>query len=201
MKVCNKCKEEKEDSCFYRRKTGRDAGYLLSWCRKCVIRDVTEKNRERRLRNLDINDITVQLDKKCIRCWKHKPFEEFYLRKTGKAAGKRVSECKECRAIINRKVNYQMKAYYRYGITREEKDRMLESQKSRCVICNRHESELRRKLNLDHNHKTGEVRGLLCDKCNTGLGGVEENIFEAVRYLGLEKCEFSEIDLFTGDEA
>lgn len=46
-------------------------------------------------------------------------------------------------------------------------DHMLETQDGRCKLCRR---EVDGPLVVDHNHETGEVRGLLCSTCNTGLG-------------------------------
>ena len=53
-----------------------------------------------------------------------------------------------------------------YGITRDHYFFMLGKQENRCAIC-REEVE---KLVIDHCHKTGKVRGLLCSTCNSGLG-------------------------------
>lgn len=47
--------------------------------------------------------------------------------------------------------------------------RMLKEQNNRCAICSHHPKRAA-DLVIDHNHKTGEVRGLLCSKCNTALG-------------------------------
>lgn len=47
---------------------------------------------------------------------------------------------------------------------------ILESQNHCCRICGRHESEFTKRLHIDHDHSTGEVRGLLCHACNLGLG-------------------------------
>lgn len=58
-----------------------------------------------------------------------------------------------------------------YGISTEEYDQMYEQQQGLCLICNR-----RRTLVVDHNHKTGEVRGLLCSGCNTGIAQFEHDI-------------------------
>ncbi len=54
----------------------------------------------------------------------------------------------------------------RYNITREEYALMLETQQGRCAICN---GKRPYNLPVDHDHKTGEVRGLLCKLCNNRL--------------------------------
>lgn len=60
-----------------------------------------------------------------------------------------------------------------YGITRNEYRVLLESQKRVCRVCGRDNGK--RKLCIDHCHKTGIVRGLLCDRCNMGLGLLNED--------------------------
>lgn len=54
----------------------------------------------------------------------------------------------------------------KYGITLRERQRMFKDQKGCCAICGKHESEFKRKLHVDHNHKSKQVRGLLCFMCN-----------------------------------
>lgn len=64
--------------------------------------------------------------------------------------------------------NYLLKKTF--GITLEEYNQMLEKQNYSCAICGIHQNECDRKLAVDHDHETGEVRGLLCINCNKGLG-------------------------------
>lgn len=76
----------------------------------------------------------------------------------------------------------------RYGLTVAEYDALAEAQDRRCAICQRQEPfELKRpRLVVDHCHKTGNVRGLLCLLCNTALGALREDpelFAAAVRYL------------------
>jgi hypothetical protein len=81
---------------------------------------------------------------------------------------------------------------YKYGITLGDYNRMFEEQNGVCAICGKKESSLSnysdsiKHLSVDHNHMTGEVRGLLCDKCNRMIGYANENIKilnNAIRYL------------------
>lgn len=62
----------------------------------------------------------------------------------------------------------------RYGITPEDYDQMFEDQNGVCAICFEPETLIRRgtlcKLTIDHDHETGQVRGLLCNNCNRALG-------------------------------
>lgn len=63
-----------------------------------------------------------------------------------------------------------------YGVTPEEYDTLLTQQKGCCAICGEHHSNLKRTLYVDHNHSTNEIRGLLCQHCNSLLGFSKDNI-------------------------
>lgn len=89
------------------------------------------------------------------------------------------------------------KEYYRekniknyYGLSKKEYDKILKEQNGKCAICGTPESELKKSLCVDHNHKTGKVRGLLCTLCNQGLGSFKDNqsnVENALYYLILHK--------------
>ena len=69
----------------------------------------------------------------------------------------------------------------RYGITLEQYNQMLEKQLHACAICKEPESQISwgktKRLAVDHDHKTGKVRGLLCQRCNTTLGRYEDDLY------------------------
>jgi hypothetical protein len=73
-----------------------------------------------------------------------------------------------------------------YNLSLEDYNLILSAQKSSCAICEAHETTLNSWLSVDHDHSNGTVRGLLCRKCNTGLGGFRdsvENLQKAIEYL------------------
>lgn len=75
---------------------------------------------------------------------------------------------------------------FRYGITIEQYDKILDKQNSSCGICHQHEDTLNKRLVVDHCHTTGKVRGLLCPSCNRGLGLLKDSdevLFQAIAYL------------------
>ena len=78
----------------------------------------------------------------------------------------------------------------KYGLTPEDYERILVSQNGRCAICNiEAEKSFRSQLNVDHDHKTGVVRGMLCLSCNNMLGLARDNkdiLRAAIRYLSLD---------------
>lgn len=75
----------------------------------------------------------------------------------------------------------------RYGITVEDYDKMLAEQNGVCAIC---EKKDKRRLAVDHCHKTGTVRGLLCSSCNISVGRFDDNpdtLKRAIEYLQRER--------------
>lgn len=81
----------------------------------------------------------------------------------------------KCRAVFKKTLewddkqrNYKYLLYY--GISLQEYNKMFDEQNGCCFLCNKHQSELNQTLHVDHNHETGVVRSLLCQKCNMGLG-------------------------------
>jgi hypothetical protein len=74
-----------------------------------------------------------------------------------------------------------------YGLTPVEYDKMVEEQNGKCAICgkDRNVTSDKRRLAVDHDHETGQVRGLLCTICNTRLGILEnaEWVQKARAYL------------------
>jgi hypothetical protein len=74
-----------------------------------------------------------------------------------------------------------------YGITHDDYLVMLEAQDHGCACCGRKDSEESKNvLNIDHNHSTGNVRGLLCVRCNTTIGLMDESedrLLAIINYL------------------
>lgn len=97
----------------------------------------------------------------CSICLKEKPISEFYVK--DRSTGRPDATCKACRIIKQREKTL--------GVTQDDYLRMLTEQQGRCGICNKRLYSKRYKaFAVDHCHTTGRIRGLLCTKCNTGLG-------------------------------
>src|SRR5579859_2601716 len=100
---------------------------------------------------------------RCKTCKVKKPVSEFHkhpLTKTGLFA-----YCKACSAYATWKLNLRLK----YGLSLEQYDAMSVAQLGVCAICGEIDPHGKR-LSVDHNHETGQVRALLCNQCNVGLG-------------------------------
>jgi len=70
-----------------------------------------------------------------------------------------------------------------YKISIEEYEKKLKEQNYSCAICNRHRDEFKRNLSVDHDHKTGKVRSLLCIICNSNVAIVEDKLEMIQKYL------------------
>lgn len=85
--------------------------------------------------------------------------------------------------------NVKYKRFGRYGITSEQYDTLLVNQQNKCQMCQTSQENLKRTLSVDHDHKTGKIRGLLCGACNLILGLAKDNskVLQAgIEYLNLK---------------
>ncbi|WP_225878631.1 endonuclease VII domain-containing protein [Spongiactinospora rosea] len=150
----------------------------------------------------------------CSRCKNEKPLTEFHagekkIRKDGSQYVRPRTVCKACvnarrRELALDPTRRQANASYyhrakaedpdrwdflwgktakirKYGLTPDDLERLRRELGNRCPICMREAS-----LVMDHDHKTGRLRGLICGTCNTGLGLLGDNIgrlFRAIGYL------------------
>lgn len=73
----------------------------------------------------------------------------------------------------------------RYGITLKQYRQMLKKQGNACAICKRDQSLFSKSLAVDHDHKSGEVRGLLCFFCNKRFVGrhTKDTVLKLLAYL------------------
>lgn len=134
--------------------------------------------------------------KRCTVCKEDKPLTEFVKRSD--SPSKLRSGCRQCASkskrkwVVENKEHISDYSYQRrlrdYGITQEEHEAMLAKQKGCCKICGVKFGEYRtgQTAVIDHCHRKGHVRGILCMKCNTGIGlfsDKTERIKSAIKYL------------------
>lgn len=117
-----------------------------------------------------------------------------YVRTNGsKVCRTKIKERQSNRVRLPSKQTYVSNYYYVYGdgkridkdVIKKSRERLRAAQNNRCAICEKPESEIGT-LCLDHCHETGQIRGLLCRKCNSGIGLLGDDIDlvrSAVLYL------------------
>jgi hypothetical protein len=114
--------------------------------------------------------------KVCKLCGTEKPLDDFYYRKDVK---KYRNECKEC--VIERQ------RVKKLGVSNLDYEKMFIEQEGQCKICEcKLNSSRYTKFAVDHDHKTGHVRGLLCTNCNTALGLMKDSTYrlqKSIDYL------------------
>lgn len=152
--------------------------------------------------------VTPPGTKRCTLCKETKPDAEFFANKDFHDGLDRG--CKQCR--LDRRAEYgrknsaalskkQMERYHkdperfadydlrkRFGLPPGSYDKMSEAQGGRCAICQSTTpgGNGKRRLAVDHDGATGKVRGLLCGRCNTGIGQLQHNetiLLAAIAYL------------------
>ena len=156
-KKCGKCKIEKPIKNFYQSKATKTGIYPN--CKDCS----KESKKRSREKSIDLKQKTKQYKQNYRK--KHPERNNGY---------------------------YRRRNLSKYNLSLLEYENILNSQNGACAICLKNEiindnfNKMAKLLSIDHDHNTGKVRGLLCNKCNTGLGLFEdsiESLVKAIEYL------------------
>lgn len=114
--------------------------------------------------NMKMMRKTTKQTQCCRICKLDLPLDSFHI--DNRMPSKRYDMCRSCRAHHRRIAR----------ISKSEYEALLQAQNNACAICLRTVEEVNRTLDVDHDHATDKVRGLLCVKCNLGLGYFKDNI-------------------------
>ena len=121
----------------------------------------------------------------CTKCKDFKPWSAFAPRK--EVPSGHTSACRACRLESYSQQQRDTRIQTVYGITTEDYDALLDKQNGVCAICSTDKPGRKdHHFCIDHNHKTGEVRGLLCVSCNRALGLFQDDttiLHRASQYL------------------
>ena len=152
-------------------------------CRDCYF---LQHPKTERLKNTETNLLLLEQGKrKCSGCSTIKEFKYFWRNNTSTGYTSKCIECDKKRKKNSTKLSYIKEAAKRYNISVEEYNKII-ADNPNCMIC----KEGLQTPNIDHCHTTGKVRGVLCKKCNSGLGFFKDNqniLNEAILYLNKHK--------------
>lgn len=165
-KQCSKCNEIKLLDLFLKDRN------ICKLCRKIY----------------DANNRLLTLDRKneVYKLWKSKNLDK--CKKLNEKWRKNNREYIKEYYIKNKDKKYMKVRERIYGITKDQYDQLLLETNGQCIIC----QKLTEKFVVDHCHLTGKVRGLICGKCNSGLGFFNDSIQclnNAIKYLKKHKSE------------
>ncbi|AZP23192.1 endonuclease VII domain-containing protein [Streptomyces aquilus] len=172
MKRCARCGELKPRAAFASKRANLDG--LQHRCRECAA-EADRKRQEAMGRTVPARGAVLEGFKHCQGCGVSKPHSDWH-RKASAPDGL-ASRCKACRAERGRRDHLKR----RYGMTEAERDEMVASQMGLCVICLKAPA-----VHVDHCHKTGRVRGVLCFNCNSAIGKLGDDpdaVRRAAAYL------------------
>lgn len=133
----------------------------------------------------------MPLQKQCNKCKEWKDLEKFSKR--SHAPIRFTSHCKICMNLSARLRHNPSKTrsknlIRKYGIGEKVFLRLLASQSYKCLICSKHLPHSGNSVHVDHDHSTGNFRGILCGLCNKGLGQFKDSrelLLKAATYLGI----------------
>ena len=158
---------------------------IKGMCRRCYQREYMRAYNRAGRNDWRKNHLLVRKEGRAEAAWEKsaaalKVIKQNTATKNRRERGKRWT-AKNRAAYLRRLLRL---ACERRGITLEQYDQMLAAQKGLCAICEEPPDHAR--LFIDHCHKTGKVRGLLCSVCNRGLGHFRDRVdlfLSAVSYL------------------
>ena len=132
--------------------------------------------------------------KVCPSCKQELPYTAEFFPRNRSAKSGLGPYCKPCHNAKGRasveKNHGNNRSYHlmgRYGVTEEEVAQLIKDQGGLCLLCR---GPLGAKPHVDHSHKTGRVRGILCNACNQGLGSFRDDV--EVMALAIEYLNYHE---------
>lgn len=184
IKICSCCKESKTIDQFNKNKSCPDG--LRYTCRACesaqgkvrYYKDIEETHRKNRAKGKLSHSRHREKFNAATRAWRLKNPESVL------AANIAFRTSPEFAGYIR-----EQQLRKNYGLTPEDYDRMYDEQGGKCAICKSDDHKGRKSVKywpIDHCHTTGKIRGLLCFRCNSGLGNFKDDIDslkQAIEYL------------------
>ncbi|MFD8809503.1 endonuclease VII domain-containing protein [Streptomyces sp. NPDC059597] len=163
---CSRCKRFLSRDAFAGNRAMPDG--LQAYCRECSA-EYYRQRQEAKGKKVREKVPVPPGHKRCPQCTVVKPHSDWERNKSSSDGWS--SYCRSCRA----RRNEESRLKRQYGLTLAERDAMIASQRGLCVICLNAPA-----AHVDHCHRTGRVRGVLCFNCNSAIGKLGDDP-EAVR--------------------
>ena len=184
-KVCKKCGEAKTLDCYSIAKYDLNGNVKLqAWCKVC--------------KNLDSKERISQYSEEKKEQIKQERRENHKKNRESRIIANKQNKQTITKNGLTRSQEYMLK--HNFNMSGEEYIKMFNSQQGLCEICKKAEvvSDVRlnkiRNLAVDHNHDTNQVRGLLCIKCNSAIGHLNDDI-DLIYISLLYLLKYSDINL------
>lgn len=204
QKQCFACKATKDASEFYNSPQTKDG--LMTYCKECHKAKIADGRAARIANTIPVRPAPGSL-KFCRHCGVEKPVEDFGNNRT--TSDGLQSVCKPCAVAMvtasrhkdptshrrsskawreaNPERHRDNNLHWKLGLPHGTYDQMLAAQNGRCAICGTTDPGTRiGRFNVDHCHDTSAIRGLLCSRCNTGIGQLRHDVqilAKAIQYL------------------
>src|SRR5574343_976377 len=168
MKFFISCRTDKSAGSFNKDKQKTDG--LCAYCRECA----SKKAKKRRLSN---PERTQRMYARQREYYNSDPDRKKHI----KSLQRKWYQENRSKQLAKGRANWLKREY---DLSLEDYEAMVQSQNGKCAICDSPPGN--RRLSVDHDHKTGAIRGLLCDVCNVGLGAFQDDsqrLAGAIKYL------------------
>jgi len=197
MKKCPYCEVVKPKDLFYKNKNTKDG--LCYECKECnnlrkyvrLRKKTRDDGRKGHIPTIESMRLAKKNLKYCSCCCEIKGISEYHKSKNqylgiasickicanekGRGRLEKDKEKRKQKYLRNREKQRDSKLKRKYGISLHEYNEMLNNQNYKCAICGIKRSDVKKDFAVDHNHSTGQIRDLLCSKCNPAIGFVREN--------------------------
>ncbi len=178
-KKCGRCQIFQYLTEFHKNKAKKDG--LSTECKKCS-KQLHIINKEKN----NLISLNYYYKNKEILRLKRINYGKVYRENNKEKIAKRDKRYFSKNKVKVNKIRFKHHLKRKYGLTIEDHTNLKINQDYRCLICKRHQDELNKSLCVDHCHKSGKIRGLLCDRCNKMIGYAKDSIIileEAINYL------------------
>lgn len=172
MKKCGYCKAEKPESGFHKDSRAKDG--LYSQCKDCM-KQYYEAHKEEKKQYYQSHKEEINQHSKQYRDT-HKEELKQYNKQYNQSHKEEKNQYRKSHKEERKQANKQYNLKKTYNLSIDQYNQMLAEQNYKCKICGVDEVNAGKNgLVVDHNHKTGKIRGLLCDGCNKGIGFLKED--------------------------